>query len=370
MKNNNPIPIPFRQRWLDFKVIYLPLIVFLTLCLAVIWIWGRVVAPTSIVGEVEAIRANVQSPVPGTLVSLNVTRMQRVTNGECVAVMSSFDPAVASNELAAIAADLNVMRSRMAISEAGNVSRLSEIRINLLDQQLQLALAKVRLEQAENELKRAQQLFKEALIPSGGDTKNTLEIAQRDRDLYVAEVDHRKRLVEQCESEIKTLSTLGVVNTNSILSSIDQAIDAEKRRFDGLNQRIALRAPIDGYVSSIRCQAGERINAESPVMVIASENADRVIAWVRQPVTIVPKVGDTVGVRHPMVNNMVIPAKVIQVGGQFEPLSSGVMPMNFMSNRVETGLPFLAQLPKNSKLIPGEPVQLEIARRPRPEGSY
>lgn len=331
--------------------------------------WSRVVAPASVVGEVEAIRASVISSVPGTLISLNVIRMQRVTNGQCVAVLSTMEPLAASNELAMIEADLKVMKSRMAISDMGNATKLTDTRLALLNERLNVAMAQVNLTQAASEFARTEQLFKENLVPAGGPARNTLELAQRNRDLYKAEIEQRNRLVEQYEAELKNLTALGGANTNALAESIEKDIDAQKRRFESLNLQIPLRAPIDGYVSVIRCQSGERVSPENPILVIASENADRVIAWVRQPVNVMPKVGDVVQVRRPLISAKTIPATIIQVGGQFEPLAAGVMPLNFMSNRVETGLPFLAQLPKNSKLIPGEPVQLDIPKHPR-DGSF
>jgi multidrug resistance efflux pump len=369
MKSNSLIPIPLRQRWFDFKTVYLPVIVFGGLCLSIMWMWGRVVAPTSVIGEVESLRANVISTVPGKVVALNVSRMDRVTNGQCVIMLSAVDTLAASNELAVIEADLKILKTRTDISSMGNAGRLAEARISLLDERVKLSMAKVNLVQAQSECIRMEQLFKEKLVPAGGDTRNTLEVAQRDRDLYKAEVEQRTILVEHSESELNELQKKEDTNSSILAASIEKAIDAQKRSFESLNLLIPLKAPMDGYVSSIRCQNGEQVSAGTPLVVIASENAEHVIAWVRQPVTTIPKIGDVVKVRRPLVNAKAVPATIIKVGGQFEPLSPGVMPMNFMSNRVETGLPFMAQLPKNTKLIPGEPVQLDIPRHPRTDDS-
>ena len=94
-----------------------------------------------------------------------------------------------------------------------------------------------------------------------------------------------------------------------------------------------------------------------------------VIGWVRQPVTIQPMVGDVVQVRRPLFNGKSVSAKIIQVGSQYEPIAPtlSVIPLGTTSSRVELGLPFLVQLPKNARFTPGEPVHLTLPKRPRPD---
>jgi len=372
MKKLSPIPIPLKQRWQDFKTLYLPILTFVSICGAVFLMWGRFITPSAVVGEVEPIRANIISTVPGTIISLNVTRLQHVTNGQCIAVLNMVDPTIASNELAVIEADLKVMRSRIKVSDSGNVNDMTEKRRQLLVERLDLNLAKVNLQQAESELNRAQQLFNEKLIPAGGSAGSsayTYEMAVKNRDDYKAEVAHRQKLVDQTEADFNQLQSLGTNVTSEADEAIAKDIEVQKRHFESLNLNIELRSPMNGFVSALHCQNGEKVAAGVPLAVISAESSDHVIGWVRQPVTIQPMVGDVVQVRRPLFNGKSVSAKIIQVGSQYEPIAPtlSVIPLGTTSSRVELGLPFLVQLPKNARFTPGEPVHLTLPKRPRPD---
>ena len=101
-----PIPTPPAQRWREFRIQMLPIVTFIGVMIGVVLLWQQYVLPTNIIGEVESIRANVISTVPGTLKELKVTRFDRVTNGQIIAVISTMDPELFQTSLHAIEADL------------------------------------------------------------------------------------------------------------------------------------------------------------------------------------------------------------------------------------------------------------------------
>ena len=65
------IPTPHAQRWLDFRVQWLPLLVFAAALVAAAYVWQQFVFPASLVGRVEGPRADVSPPRGG--VAENVT---------------------------------------------------------------------------------------------------------------------------------------------------------------------------------------------------------------------------------------------------------------------------------------------------------
>lgn len=227
MKHPSPIPIPFSQRWHDFKTAYLPILTFLLLCGTIFWMWGRYVTPSNIVGEVEAVRAHVISLCPGTLQELKAERFQHVTNGQCLAVI---------------------------------------------------------------------------------------------------------KLME---------------------------LDGSTNQPDA--HCISLYSPMDGFVSDINYVCGENVMAGSHILVVSAECADRVLAWVRQPITQTPKVGDHVKIHRPRLGQPAISGKVIQVGHQFEQVHPSLLPANSSQAKQELGLPFLVQLSPDAHMTPGEPVQLKFS---------
>src|ERR1035437_2196852 len=120
-ENLKPIPIPPKQRWREFRVAYLPALMFLLLLLVIGWMWTRYVQPSTIIGEVETVRANVISIAAGTVQELKVDRLQSVTNGQELAVVTLLDPDQINAELGAIEADLRLMKARMDLDKTRNL---------------------------------------------------------------------------------------------------------------------------------------------------------------------------------------------------------------------------------------------------------
>ena len=54
MNELKPIPIPLKQRWHEFRVVYLPILTFVGLLAAIAHMWSLYVQPAAIVGEVES----------------------------------------------------------------------------------------------------------------------------------------------------------------------------------------------------------------------------------------------------------------------------------------------------------------------------
>ena len=88
------IPTPPAQRWREFRIQNLPVLVFATAFLCAFYLWRESVTPATLVGEVETIRADETSPDSGLLTNLWVTRFQPVKAGDVVAeVMATDSPA-------------------------------------------------------------------------------------------------------------------------------------------------------------------------------------------------------------------------------------------------------------------------------------
>lgn len=99
-----PIPTPPSQRWREFRIQVLPLIIFTGILLSVVVLWRNFVAPTGIVGEVKAIKADVIQD--GTVVRLGIDRFETLEAGqELGEVMTSSEDFVKAS-VAAIEPDL------------------------------------------------------------------------------------------------------------------------------------------------------------------------------------------------------------------------------------------------------------------------
>ena len=369
MERRPPIPIPLKRRWREFRIAYLPVVTFFLLVVAIGWMWSRYVHPADIVGEVETVRANVLSILPGTVVELKVDRLQEVTNGQALAIVAVIEPEVLKAELTAIAADLKLMKARNDLDKTRNLNSASQLRLNLFDEQISLDIAKVRLQQAEGEFERVSKLFQDKIVargietsPTGSGTRNDFgyDVALRDRDALRAEVEQRTKTVSRIEKDLQQLETTGVIQITPTDVAVEDTIKAQQARLEQLEKPVVLRSPIDGFVSAVNHRVGERVPAGTPILVVSTGASNRIVAWVRQPVIVRPQVGDVVQVRRALVNQRAAEATVIEVGAQLELINPSLLPVTANPNRPEFGLPFMVTVPAGLDLLPGEAVQLDL----------
>ena len=159
MDTLTPIPTPPAQRWREFRIQTLPIVTFLVVMVCVGMLWKQYVLPTNIIGEVEAVRANLISTVPGTLKELKVSRFDRVTNGQVIAVISTMDTETFQASLRSIEADLKLMRARMQLDMERNAATYEGMRLDLLQERVDLAIERVNNKYYESEVIRQRQLL-------------------------------------------------------------------------------------------------------------------------------------------------------------------------------------------------------------------
>ncbi len=360
-----PIPTPARQHWREFRVAYLPLITFMALVVLIGWMWTRYVAPATIIGEVETVRANIISVVAGTVKELKVDRLETVTAGQELAVITLRDPEQIDAELAAAEADLRVMKARMDLDKTRNLDAYSRLRQQLLAEQLNLELARIHRLQAEGEFDRTKKLFEGELIARGPAAERNdfgYDVALRDRDVLRAEVAAREKTVSGLETSVRQMQAAGAADTNPSDAAIERAIAAQRELLQRLQKPVVLRSPINGFVSVVNHLAGEKVTAGQPILVVSAEKSDRIIAWVRQPITTRPQVGDVVEVRRMRLGQRPFEATVVRVGKQLEQINPTANTLSQTIERAEFGLPLIVQAANTLDLIPGEALQLRIIK--------
>lgn len=352
MQKLPPIPTPVAQRWREFRIQVLPLIIFACVLLAVVFLWRNFVAPTGIVGEVEAIRADVISLQDGQVVRLSVDRFEHVTEGQEIGevVGSSADFVRAS--IAAAETDLRVLGTRVALDAHRNEQSFQQMRLDVLDQRVQLAAARANLLQASNSFLRAQVEFNATprII-----SPNDYDIAKAAFEALQAEVDMRATLVQDMN---EALEELRPTNSPEDKDTVEAAIKARIDEVEETMKPVKLRAPMAGVISTIYHRTGERVVRGVPILTITAHHSDRIVGYMRQPINQRPTTNDTVVVRSRTQKRQVGNAKILRVGSQMELINPALLSTD--SNRVEVGLPIMVELPSGMKLVPGEFVDLSI----------
>jgi multidrug resistance efflux pump len=357
-----PIPTPPSQLWREFRIRLAPILVLLAAAVAVSYLWRENLTAPTLTGEVETRKSNVSSPRPGKLSQLNVVRLQRVKEGDIIAQVITTDPDIQRFSLNVIHAEIRLLQANLqpVLGQQRYNLTYDRLRLDWMDQRAQLAGTRVKLSLAEAELRRTEELFKDKIV-----SEQALDAARSAKEGLEAEVKERNNLVTELGEKIKTQGLSALQSSDPDLTAQDvlQAsinVQEEKLRLTEAELNpVPLKVPMDGMVSVIHHRSGEAINAGEPIITLSALSSDRILGYLRQPLSFEPKVGMKVEVRTRSVKRSVCEAEIIQVGTEMEAISATLSPMS-TAHFHEVGLPVLVSMPGTPKLLPGELVDLRI----------
>ena len=363
MEQLPPIPIPRRHRWREFRIKKIPVVTFCAALVAVGFIWREHVVTPSFIGEVETIRANVISTLPGLLVEMTAERFDQVSKGQVIGKILPADPELLKASLAAIEIDLRTLQARVALDQDRNALSYEQLRLDWLSQRVELATAKVNLQFAESEYQRSAKLHGEKIL-----SDSLYELAKDLRDVRREEVTEKAKVVSEMESRLKALNVSEGSPASRTNTSLAQAIAAQEAQLLLTEGPVTLKAPIDGVISSLNHRSGERVMAGLPIVTVTSAHASRIVAFARQPLEVIPKEGDRVRVRTRGNPRKTAIASVLHVGSAVELM---VVPAGnnnkgdlntLLGNPLERGLAFSVSMPEGMTIYPGEAVDLVLIR--------
>jgi multidrug resistance efflux pump len=360
MERLPPIPTPPSQLWREIRIRFLPVLLFVAAAATAALLWKQNVAATSLVGEVEVVRASVSSPKSGRLALLNVHRLQRVRAGDQIAQVVTTEPEVIQSSLAVIQSEIQLLRVNLEpfMGQQRFAVSFDRLRLDWMAERVQLATARVRLQLADTELRRTQELFNQKVI-----SEQLLDTALTAKRSLEAEINERAALVEAQErklhSEDASHSTQQSDPEEVLRASVKVQEDKLRLTETELSP-VTLTVPMDGVVTSIHHRSGEAILAGAPIVTLTAPNSDRIIGYVRQPLPFQPRVGMPVEVRTRSASRCISRAEIMEVGAGMEPISPVLAAPAMSHNLQEVGLQVLVSLPPSHKLMPGELVDLRI----------
>jgi multidrug resistance efflux pump len=353
-----PIPTPVAQRWREFRIQVLPLIIFVCIFLSVVFLWRNFVAPTGIVGEVEAIKADVINLQDGTVARLSVDRFEFVEAGQEIGEVISSSDEFIKKSVAAIEADLRVMDTRISLDERRNKQSFAGMQMDLWRERVQLAQDKAQLIQASNSFKRAEQQFNIEPKIIAPDEYDIVKAAFENLQAAVAE---RTQLVEGMTE------ALAEVKPSASPEDQDAVAEAIKTKIAELEETlkpVKIKSPMAGVVSTIYHRPGEKVVRGVPILTVTAQHSDRIVGYLRQPINARPTTNDLVVVSTRTQKRQYATGKILRVGTQMELINPALLSTD--SNRIEVGLPILVSVPEGMKLVPGEFVDLAIKTAAKP----
>ena len=350
MESLPPIPTPPAQRWREFRIQILPLVVFIITLVAIAWMWRNFVQPSGIVGAVETIQANVISLNDGVITDLAVDRLQFVTNGQVLGQVQLTDPETLKASLATVDADLKVLQARMRLDQMRNNQSIQQLKLDLLREQVALAIAQANAVLASNKLNQMEYLAKEG-VASALD----LEVSRSEWSTLAEEIRVRTLAVQNWQEAIRAF---GTSNTSENDPAIQAALDAKQKELNLTMEPKMLKAPMDGVVNVVYRHAHEKVTRGEPILTVAAMKSERVVGYIRQPVQSIPSVDDVVVIHTRTQKRQIGEGRIVKVGAQFDVINPALLSAD--SNRVEMGLPILVSIPPGMNVSPGEFVDLAI----------
>ncbi|HOW63926.1 MAG TPA: efflux RND transporter periplasmic adaptor subunit [Candidatus Paceibacterota bacterium] len=353
MKVITPIPSPAWVRWREFRLRYAPLLILAVVGVAILALWRHVGGVGTVTGVGEGARSYVTSPQPGWITAVLVKPYQTVKKGDPVAIIQPYD-ARAQLDLLRSELEMTRLRSQPSLPEQ-NAMNYERVRVELLQQKSELAMARVNLERAEKDLKRNLPLYREKLISA-----DLYDLSVRDRDLYQAEVEEKSKAVAAIEERLEQLQALGDPHASSsnIIDTATMANLTFKQAVAQTNWDVmTLTAPIDGIIHGIHRQTGEFVLDGEMLIGVNSLQSDRVVGYLRQPYAFDPQVGMAVKVATRTHQRRQFHSQISHVGAQLEYITNSLAQIRPMA-LVDMGLPFVVDVPHNVPLRPGEVVDI------------
>jgi len=349
-----PIPTPIDRSWREFRVRFVPLIAFLGVLGVTVLMWGNL-GGAGIPGMAEGTRSIISAPRLGYVHELLVEPFQQVTAGTPILRLLPSEPQA---QLRLLQAELQLVRLQMEPALADrNAFDYERIRVDLLLQKQQLALAEVNLTQAESALRRNAALRKDQLV-----SEDLYELTLRDRDLYRSQTNEISQTITELNRRLTDLSAVGESKTPGVNPEADRLVKKLEARLQNAQnemQPITLVSPINGIVQAVLRQGGEAVVEGEPLVFINSPHADRIVAFVRQPYSFTPRIGLPVEIVTRNPPRQRFHAQVSQVGAQLEAITNSlaVLPPGKL---VDAGLQIILPVPSGLHIRPGEIVDVHV----------
>jgi multidrug resistance efflux pump len=357
-----PIKTPIRRR-LDFvRLRVVPAVVFLAVGMIVVLLWtDRVQSPT-FVGWAEGISAPITAPETGFIRSVYVDRFDEVRAGDALFTIELTDSALVSARIAVLSSQIDLLRSGLdPISDwQRNRINFAGLRTDQMEEQIAISALKLRELQQERTLERFQKL-----VETGGATMQEAEDARLELDLIRDELKlrlgHAERIAELIDQIDRTDARFSESGNDDPVAAAVQVLEREMEALEKEFMPITVFAPIDGIVSAVYFASNSYLPRGEIMMIVEDPQVRYLTGFIRQPLTVRPRVGDEVQVMLRTQDRTIITGVIDRIGGRMQ-LIDPVLQRPGLTN--ESGLPMRIRLPLDGDwpLFPGEIVDVGLER--------
>lgn len=338
-------------------------VVFLLLCGGIVCVWRTLQTPATFVGQVEVVEAIVSSRDDGVISNLWVVPMQEVKIGDLVAEVVTTDPRTVNNRL-------EVMRDKMRLIQLEMDPVLNRQRGAIAYEQLgvdsarvraEMEIARVKLAQAQTQLKRAAKSFKEGLIPL--EEYEIFEVAAKALTVEVAE---KEKLVDRSEKALERLKFMADQyvpgDENDPLRQALAVQEEQTRVFEAKMAPLRLVSPTNGVVTTVHRHPGEQILAGQAIATITASESPRIVGYLPQDPPFEPCIGAEVEVRTRDRRRRTGRANITGISPHLQSITNVLVPPVAVRPVMVAplGRVVSVSLPRELKLLPGQPVDVTL----------
>lgn len=358
------IPTPPSQRLREFRVTYVPAIVFACTLIAIVVMWRSYVAPPTLVGQVEPLVSSVTSRNAGVLTNLLVQRFQEVKAGDIIAEVWVTDHRRYDTELELLRSQISL--AQLELGTMADRQRLAleyeNLRVNYMRQQADLEMAKAELPHAQFDVDLSSKLLGDKVV-----SEFEYHYFLSSYDSLKAKVAQMTKSVEQLEKVLLDSKEIvetapGAAGTKRLMDRLAD-LQSQQARLELLGVApLRIEASISGVITDVLRHPGENLLPGDPIVTISARQSERIVGYLHAPLAIQPKMGMTVQVRTRTTPRAEGEARISGIGAALEIIRN---PAFLRPNApAELGLPVAVSIPANLRrqLRPGE--LLDVVIRP------
>jgi multidrug resistance efflux pump len=281
-----PIPTPGPERWRQARLTVLPTIVFVGAVLALAILWSDRMGVIAGVGSSDVQVVPVSSYKAGVLTSVTVTRFQKVRQGDPLGSVMVADPKLLKTTVADLQVDLRKLSAEIE-TQAGDPQQhdamdYARMRLNWMQQRVELATAKVELQLTETKVRRVEQKFRDGVAAA-----SELDVAHAKQQELRQQVE---KLAKQAAEGARALTSLQNASTATVAEMEKRGmfmpisvLEARLRQVESELSPMLLRAPIDGTITDINYRSGEVVAPGLPIILIAADHPIRTAGFSPNP---------------------------------------------------------------------------------------
>lgn len=359
MKSYTPVPIPFKQRLREFRVRVVPVLVFIAMGIAVVFLWRDNAQTPSMIGEVVSEKSTLTVPQDGRLVTYVNGSFTPIEEGSLIGHLHRVDSTFIRSQLEMIEAEIARIRATRepVLQEQRTRMDLENLKFDQIQARIALAQARIQQQQSEADFRRSRELFDRELI-----SRQRFDSVRTNLALFEAQVQEYENLIGFYGEKINEIEEFISYETRVERNPVLAAIEVQEKLMETILAEfgpIPIYAPISGVISSIQNQSGEYVTRGDSLMVIQSPEPSHIVGYIRQPFPQKPEPGMQVQIRTRDASRTFFRSRIEQTG-------PGIQLMQFTLQRpgmtTDSGLPVKISLADSLKamLTPGEIVDIVL----------